>query len=701
MSHSRLSYAIVLLLAGCAFEGAGAHDEEITGISGDAHVIEWESFVYVPEGADEAVVRWAIQRQVKSSLGALREMRIGIQDRDAQGNLDPSTWSRRTLTVAETGQRVERITYRYRDRAIAWRGSASSLTLPLLFGDYAARRDELVPDCTDDAEAAADSLWYHFAPSRSSCRTRIAAEQRRIEAARATLAAPADEISQVDLERSFVSVRATLSPAEHAPTLYPEYDRLFARDRVVAYAFFGVDANPRDPGDYGLREMLRMLRRMRAELPGLHLVETRPGDHLTAYEDRGEPVPGVTFDDVTSWIVDETGYPAGVDREALRAQVVDHFLGRWTIWEQPTRLADGRTVTIELRVFYGEEDGSAWAHDAARNRYLEAFWYGDVFAYTGHSHFGHGPLNPTGYGAGNFPDRYQVMLVNSCLSFNYYDDDFVAMHPGGSANLDVVSNGLPAYWHGMGEATAGYLVSLLDGRNRSWRDLLESMRVDLPWAPGYDPLRVVHGELDNAYTPSASRLATPVAPTSDWQRTIVFYEVETQPGQDLFLMGGVDHGFAASALGRRCDPFDYECAIPIRHRNRLNPTTAPGKVGDDFLDWYGWEPGQPYRTRGTPADWTTDVWPDSWGAARTVERDGYGATPLNTFGPHYWMLDVDMDCAATADGHFELKGFVTGIGWESDVHQAETPYPTANHVGRCGAVNVFHWGRDEAEIVDL
>ncbi len=700
LSHSRLSHGIALLLTACAFEGAGATDEDITGISGDAHTIEWESFVYVPEGADEAVIRWEIQRQIKSSLGALRELRVGIQDRDAQRNLDPAAWSRRILTVPETGARIERVTYRYRDRAIAWSGTSRVLTLPLLFGDYVARRDELVPDCSDDAAAQADSLWYHYTPGRAACRARIRAEQTAIEAARARLAVPADELSRADVERRFVSVRATLSPAEHAPTLYPEYDRLFARDRVIAYAFFGVDADARDPGDYGLRETLRMLRRLRRELPGLRLVETRPGTHLGHYEVAGQPIEA-SLDDVTAWIVDDAGYPAGVDRAALRAQVVDRFLERWTVWEQPTRLADGRMVTIELRVYYGEEDGSEHARAAARNRYLEAFWYGDVFAYTGHSHFGHGPLEPTGYGRGNFPDRYQVMLVNSCLSFNYYDDDFVAMHPGGSANLDVVTNGLPAYWHGMGEATAGYLVSLLNGESRSWRALLESMRVELPWARGYDPLRVVHGELDNRFTPSGARFATPEPRTADWQRTLVFFEVETRPGQDLFLMGGVDHGFAASALGRRCDAFDFECAIPIRHLNLRNATTAGIKRGDDFLDWYGWEPGQPLTARGTPADWTTDAWPADWGAARTVEIDGFGTTELNTFGPHYWMLDVEMDCAATADGHFELKGYVTGVGWERDVAQPDAPYPTANHVGRCGALNVFHFGEDAAEIVAL
>ena len=41
----------------------------------------------------------------------------------------------------------------------------------------------------------------------------------------------------------------------------------------------------------------------------------------------------------------------------------------------------------------------------------------------------------------------------------------------------------------------------------------------------------------------------------------------------------------------------------------------------------------------------------------TIEVDGYGYTPYNRFGEHYWFLDIDMDCSASDDGWFELKVF--------------------------------------------
>ncbi len=64
---------------------------------------------------------------------------------------------------------------------------------------------------------------------------------------------------------------------------------------------------------------------------------------------------------------------------------------------------------------------------------------------------------------------------------------------------DYAVNGLAAYWRGMGQASAAYVASLVDGQDRTWRGVLTQMRVDLPWQAGYDPMRAVNGELDNQF----------------------------------------------------------------------------------------------------------------------------------------------------------------------------------------------------------
>lgn len=87
---------------------------------------------------------------------------------------------------------------------------------------------------------------------------------------------------------------------------------------------------------------------------------------------------------------------------------------------------------------------------------------------------------------------------------------------------------------------------------------------------------------------------------------------------------------------------------------------------------------------------------------KTVANDGYGETPLNTFGQHYWLFDVQMDCSNTVNGWFELKAYVeNGQGWESDIQQANAPYASNNHFAKCGQLNVFEFGQAAAQHLSL
>jgi uncharacterized repeat protein (TIGR03806 family) len=170
----------------------------------------------------------------------------------------------------------------------------------------------------------------------------------------------------------------------------------------------------------------------------------------------------------------------------------------------------------------------------------------------------------------------------------------------------------------------------------------------------------------------------------DVRRTVVFLRRPTMPGENLFLRGGIDHDAARDLLGRNCTQEDRQCAIPIVHRNHV--IAAGAGATDTDLDWY----------TNSPTAWTTNHWPAAWGPRKTVAIDGVGEEPLNTVGPHLWMLDVDMDCRRTAGGWFEVKGFsVRGTArvWEPNIAQPHTPYPTLNHVARCGAVTFFEWGQ--------
>lgn len=190
---------------------------------------------------------------------------------------------------------------------------------------------------------------------------------------------------------------------------------------------------------------------------------------------------------------------------------------------------------------------------------------------------------------------------------------------------------------------------------------------------------------------------------ADWKRTVIFIQGQTFSGQDMFIRGGIDHGYAQNQLGLACTASNYLCAVPIRYRNALNPYTFNWKTGDGMLDWYGAESGQTLGNsaglaQGSVPEWTTS----NSGYSATVAVKGYGYTPLNTWGDHYWMLDVDVDCSRTVNGWFEVKSFISGgPGWEPNIAQTGTPYVSGNHFAQCGKLNRFQRGNNSALILPL
>ncbi|CAH1798950.1 unnamed protein product [Owenia fusiformis] len=183
---------------------------------------------------------------------------------------------------------------------------------------------------------------------------------------------------------------------------------------------------------------------------------------------------------------------------------------------------------------------------------------------------------------------------------------------------------------------------------------------------------------------------------SKFRRTVFMLKKKTSYGQDMFLRGGLD-----SEVKQRCPSngpaSSSDCAIPMSH-NSLGTSSHYDKinawrVGDNYLDWHGAESGQ-----GTYNGQTADGTPAAWTSSSSGSS---GYQPLNVYGDHYWMIDVQMDCSKAEGGWFEVKGYVTnGEGWEGDIYQDSScggtmggskPYTSSNHMGRCGYVNVFEW----------
>ncbi|MDP5215109.1 alpha-amylase family protein [Pseudoalteromonas tunicata] len=276
---------------------------------------------------------------------------------------------------------------------------------------------------------------------------------------------------------------------------------------------------------------------------------------------------------------------------------------------------------------------------------------------------------------------------NNQIAFSRGAEGFVAINRESSSLMATLQTGL----------AQGEYCDVLQGRISADKTQCFGQTI-LVNSAGFTSLSV---SAMNAIAVHKQSRLEPLNETPTMQRTVVMIKAQTQAGQDMFIRGGIDHQFATS-LGRDCTTTPNDCALTINHNNLKNPTTAMYKQGDTLLNWQGGETNQAAQAQGSPLDWTTDVWPASWGAKKTVANDGYGETPLNTFGQHYWLFDVQMDCSNTVNGWFELKAYVeNGQGWESDIQQANAPYASNNHFAKCGQLNVFEFGQAAAQHLSL
>jgi len=196
------------------------------------------------------------------------------------------------------------------------------------------------------------------------------------------------------------------------------------------------------------------------------------------------------------------------------------------------------------------------------------------------------------------------------------------------------------------------------------------------------------------------------ASAADWKRTVIYIQETTQAPEDMFIRGGIDHAYANSHLGRNCSKTNFECAVPIRFVNKQKQFSSDPKVlkeyswqvGDTLLDWYGKEPNQGADAVGSPLAWTSNQALAGWNLPLYKDA-GFGIDEENTFGAHYWKLEVEMDCSKTVNGWFEFKSHFDG--WENDIAQSGTPYSSINHFAQCGKMNVVTRNSDSIQILPL
>jgi hypothetical protein len=507
-----------------ADEAAESTVEDLTSLTARARTLKFAGVVYVSNDATNSEIVVAIRKQTQSGLGALRTADVGVNTRELRA-VDPASFVKTNVVVVDPvkggeGTPMLRVNYTYTDDAVVPvpMASRSALSLGLLNGDYEEQTERVLTECTDNdthAREFSGSLWYVFDPSRRACKAAMATEQKAIDADRAKLTDPtAVPVSEVN--RLYIPITVGLSGDKtNKGTSYPEYDRLYAGGvqpgKLVIGMVNGMMADwaageKHDTiDDAGYKMWFEGLKEIFKKRPTLALAKIEPSEDISRFTVGGKTITGVTFADILKWEVSGTGFPASIttaaDKRALRVAAGNKLAKHWVTFESKVNVtigaAEAKDVTIQLNTYFGAETSSAPYKRAIKNS--------DVFVYNGHSYIGYGPLDPSNFSARDFPASYQILFVNGCVSYNYYEKDYFPLKAGGTKNLELVTNGLESWVDGSGPAMGRFVGALIDGKQESYANLLKASQfTQYGYSWGMDALRVVDGEVDNKYSPTVT-----------------------------------------------------------------------------------------------------------------------------------------------------------------------------------------------------
>jgi hypothetical protein len=500
----------LLLAPGCASDeskpdaAAAGDEDDLTSNSALSRTVSFEGVVYVSPNASDYEIDAAVNAQCKTGFGPLRNAKAVPNTRELK-NADPSTYKKTEVDVVDTeneGAIVKklRVSYRFNDVAVVDKSYKyrSSLPLAVLGQNAQAQADRVYTECTDGSEHTREyPLWYEFDPSRSSCRSAIQKEQSGIESARQKLTDRQTQVSKREAERLYLPITVQLGPDKtNQGKSYPEYQRLFSggveADKLVIGLVNGTiddgDGDITDDSGYGdWTDELEAL----VEAHPFQLVTTDPPSDLSAFTTTsGKTLTNPTLRDIVDL---NQGHLAGFsysEQKELKQLVGAKITRRWLSLEAPVRIqiGDGETkdFTFKVQTYFGA--------DSSASVYKHAIKTSDVFIYNGHSYIGSGPLDPSRFTAADFPASYQILFIDGCVSYNYYEKDYIPLKEGGTANLDLITNGIEAPAWQSGYALGQFMTALLSGNQPSYRDLLHA-------AEATDSLRVVDGEVDNVYSP--------------------------------------------------------------------------------------------------------------------------------------------------------------------------------------------------------
>ncbi len=516
-----LALGLLASTAACAATDEEMTDEgedDLTSITARARTLEFVGTVFVEPGTRDEAVLQTVRTQAQTAFGPLRTSELAVKSRELR-EIDASTFVKRNVKVIDPAggpaREMVEVKYTYKDDAIVGLSYANRSTAPLalMSPSYRSQLERVLSECTTNdshAREFASSAWYVFEPNLPQCQNAIRTEQEKVDADRARLQDPQNEVPKSQVDRLYLPITAKLGADKtNRGSSYADYHRLYKggvkSDKLVIGLVFGMidhDVNADPSRDFNWGELMTALDLVMRAQGDFKLAPGPDEVDLARFTlPSGRVIESPSFADLVR--LKTGGSSLGLsyqDGAALQKQFSERIYKKWVTVEKPIRVQVGsespRDFAIQMMFYYGAGSSSAPHKFATRNS--------DVFIYNGHSSIGYGPLDPRNFTADDFPASYQIMWMDGCVSYNYYNKDYLPLKQGGTKNLDLITNGIEApAWRG-GYANGKFLVSLLNGATASYRDLLVA-------AQDTEAMRVVDGELDNEYKPS--RAATKVTIT--------------------------------------------------------------------------------------------------------------------------------------------------------------------------------------------
>lgn len=513
--------ALLTATAACTSEaeanpdGVGDEDD-LTSVTARSRKLEFVGTVYVEANASPDTILGAVRAQAQTAFGPLRTAEIAVNSRELK-EVDPATFVKRPVKVIDTsrsgdaGRDMLEVKYTYKDDAVVAVKYARRSTVPLALMSpaYRGQLDRILKECTPNDAHSRDFLsnaWYVFEPSLAQCQAAMQAEQKTIDADRAKLPDARAQVAKSEVDRLYLPIQARLAADRtNRGASYPDYHRLYKggvkQDKLVVSLVYGyIDHKPPSEaaGDFNWGELMTTLQEVMAAQGEYTLVPGAAGPEGAPDLSSFKLASGKEVKPTLKQLVDLHGYGSTdslglsyAEKQELENQFAARVTKKWFTIERAIKVQIGaeapRDFAIQFLVYYGAESDSRPHKFATKNS--------DVFLYNGHSYIGFGPLDPRNFTKDDFAQSYQILWVDGCVSYNYYEKDYIPLKANGTKDLDLITNGVEAPSWRSGHAMGQWLITLLNGKGASYKDLLIA-------AQDTEALRVVDGELDNEYRPS-------------------------------------------------------------------------------------------------------------------------------------------------------------------------------------------------------